>query len=796
MDSFNDIEQKWKKVWENEKSGVAADFSGEKFYCLIEFPYPSGSGLHVGHTRSYTALDVVARKKRMEGKNVLFPIGWDAFGLPAENYAIKTGTHPRKTTQENIATFRRQMKDMGLSFDWSREIDTTDPEYYAWTQWIFLKMFENGLAYKRNMFVNWCTSCNVGLAHEEVIDGTCERCGGEVIQKEREQWMLKITAYAERLLDDLETVEYPARVKKQQQDWIGRSQGARIKFKIQNSKLLSEKEIEIFTTRPDTLFGATFLILSPEHPLVSEITTPEQKEEVEKYQLEALQKSELNRMQSKEKTGVWTGAYAINPATQEQIPMWMADYVMMTYGTGSIMAVPAHDERDFEFARKHNLPIKNVISPDGKTIENIYIGEGILVNSGEFNGLQSEDASKKITEKFGEFEIQYKLRDWVFSRQRYWGEPIPLVFCEKDGWVAVPQHELPVRLPDVEKYTTTQTGDSPLAHITEWVHTVCSKCGGPARRETDTMPQWAGSSWYYLRYIDPHNNKELADKKRLEYWMPVDWYNGGMEHTTLHLLYSRFWHKFLFDIGVVSTSEPYKKRTSHGLILGPDGEKMSKSRGNVVNPDDMIKEFGADAFRMYQLFMGPFEDAIPWSEQGILGTERFLKRVWKFSQEEFTSHAVQDIPLEFQILINKTIKKVGNDIESLKFNTAVSSLMILFNEMDKLRIRDTTIWETFLKLLAPFAPFITEELWREICGHKESIHKEAWPKASESLLKDQTVIIAVQINGKTRGTIQVPIGSPKEDVMKIAQNEQTKKYLTEEPKKIIFVPDKIINFIY
>src|SRR3989344_2196247 len=786
MNDFKQIEQKWKSVWEEEKLGIAEDFFKEKFYCLVEFPYPSGAGLHVGHTRSYTALDIVARKKQMEEKNVLYPIGWDAFGLPAENYAIKTGTHPQQTTEENIRIFRRQLKDLGLSFDWSREVNTTDPAYYKWTQWIFLRMFERGLAYKKKMFVNWCTNCNVGLAKEEGVQGVCERCGVVVIQKEREQWMLKITANAQRLLDDLETVEYPARVKKQQQDWIGRSEGARLKFKVQSASWRTKlsSEIEVFTTRPDTLYGATFMVLAPEHPLVSEIVTDEQKDAVKKYQKEASQKSELDRMQSKEKTGAWTGAYAMNPATQQQIPIWIADYIMMTYGTGAIMAVPARDERDKEFAETHKLEIREFEK--------------------EFTG--------------GEKEVQFKLRDWVFSRQRYWGEPIPLVHCEKDGWVAVPDEQLPVKLPDVEKYTTTETGDSPLADISEWVNTTCPKCGGHAKRETDTMPQWAGSSWYYLRYTDPHNDRTLADKKNLEYWTPVDWYNGGMEHTTLHLLYSRFWHKFLYDIGIVSTIEPYKKRTSHGLILGPDGEKMSKSRGNVVNPDDMVEEFGADAYRVYQMFMGPFEEAIPWAEQGILGAERFLKRVWKYADNIMRMPQIHNanaanenssFPRRRESILpilHKTIRKVTDDIESLKFNTAVSALMILFNEIERTEVQPRSgevepqvgpIFETFLKLLASFAPFMTEEIWREKLGHKTSIHKEPWPVADEKYLKDETVTIAVQINGRTREIITMPASVSEKEVSKAAQKDgKISKHLSgKEIKKTIFVQDKIINFI-
>jgi len=834
--SFRKTEEKWKRRWEKERCfEVDNNSDKEKFYCLVEFPYPSGEGLHVGHPRSYTAMDVVARKKRMEGFNVLFPIGWDAFGLPAENYAIKTRTHPRIATEKNITRFRKQLKSLGLSFDWSREINTTDPHYYHWTQWIFIQLFKNGLAYKKSMAINWCTSCNVGLANEEVVDGHCERCGGEVIQKEREQWMLKITDYADKLIKGLDTVDYPARVKKQQLDWIGRSEGALITFKISTAKHFNQSKsmtsVEVFTTRPDTLFGATFLVLSPEHPLVKEITTPEYEKEVTNYKKQAQKKTSLERTDlQKEKTGVFTGAYAINPATNEQIPIWTADYIMMDYGTGAIMAVPAHDERDYAFAKRYNLPVREVITSranedeaqtngGNKSYRSVYTGEGTIINSGKFDGMSSKEAQDAIT-KFvkGDKKVQYKLRDWVFSRQRYWGEPIPLIFCQhcakeaerlrsqksksaqfskgellNPGWIAVDEKNLPVELPNINEYRTNKEGDSPLASVKEWVKTTCPKCGGPAKRETDTMPQWAGSSWYYLRYTDPHNDKELAGKKALKYWTPVDWYNGGMEHTTLHLLYSRFWHKFLYDIGVVPTPEPYTRRTSHGLILGKGGEKMSKSRGNVVNPDDMVSEFGADAFRLYEMFMGPFEESIPWSNDGIVGSERFLNRIWRLCER-----VESDGPSDEEVVraMHRTIKKVSYDIEHVRFNTAVSALMIALNEMEKATVVAMDVFEPFVLMLSAFAPFMAEELWERL-GHNESLSAERWPVYDEQLTELNMTDIAVQINGKTRGVLTMKPGTSQEDVMSAVKKDKKLYGYIENTdiKRVVFVPDKIINYV-
>lgn len=793
-----EIEKKWQDFWDEQELAKAQnDSKKEKFYCLVEFPYPSGEGLHVGHPRSYTALDIIARKKRMEGYNVLYPIGWDAFGLPAENYAIKTGTHPKTTTQKNIANFKRQLKSLGFSFDWWREINTTDPTYYKWTQWIFLQFFKKDLAYKKKTTINWCPSCKVGLANEEVVDGKCERCGTIVEQREREQWMLAITKYAKRLIDDLVNVDYPERVKKQQIDWIGKSEGAIIKFKIKNKNLkLKIDPIDVFTTRPDTLFGATFLVVAPEHPMLSN-----QKEhitnwqEIKKYVERANQKTALERQkEAKEKTGIkLEGISAINPANKKEIPIFIADYVMMDYGTGAIMAVPAHDARDFDFAKKYNLPIQKVIENTTEEKKEVFEGEGDLVNSGEFSGLSSKEAKDAIT-KFvgGKKETQYKLRDWVFSRQRYWGEPIPIVFCEKCGTVPLPEDQLPLVLPEIEKYQTSQMGDSPLALIDEWVNTTCPRCGGKAKRETDTMPQWAGSSWYYLRYTDPHNNKEFASEESLKYWTPVDWYNGGMEHTTLHLLYSRFWHKFLFDLGVVPTKEPYAKRTSHGLILGEGGEKMSKSRGNVVNPDDMVNEFGADPFRVYEMFMGPFEEAIPWSNEGMLGAERFLDRVYKAQAMVQESVAQED---QLRIL-HQTIHKVSNDIETMGFNTAISAMMIMLNTMEKWEKIPQEIFEKYLLLLAPFAPHLSEEIWHQQ-GHKESIFKESWPIYDAKKAKDPLVTMAVQQNGKTRGTVILHAGASQEEVIqKIKADTILSRLFKTEPDRIIFVSDKIINLVW
>ena len=825
MESYNPkhIESKWQERWFSQDPslfGASDNSDKKKFYALVEFPYPSGEGLHVGHPRSYVAMDIISRKRRMEGYNVLFPIGWDAFGLPAENYAIKTGTHPRVTTQKNTQRFKQQMQMLGLSFDWSREINTTDPSYYKWTQWIFSKLFEHGLAYKKAMAVNWCTSCNVGLANEEVVNGRCERCGGEVVQKEREQWMLKITSYAQRLLDDLNDVDYPARVKKQQEDWIGRSEGARITFEIKNPKSQGSS-VEVFTTRPDTLFGATYVVCAPEHPVLKEIWDGiTNREEVEMYQETTKKKTDLERQEeAREKTGIkLEGVSAINPATQEEIPIFIADYVLPHYGTGAIMAVPAHDTRDFAFAKKFNLPIIPVIKTDTADELDVYEGEGTLINSGKFNDMTSEGARDAIV-KFvkGTKEVQYKLRDWVFSRQRYWGEPIPLVFCEhcaskiknsksktKDsefslgelenpGWISVPEEQLPIELPELEEFKTGKNGDSPLADVRDWVITTCPRCGGEARRETDTMPQWAGSSWYYLRYTDPHNNEALASKDALKYWAPVDWYNGGMEHTTLHLLYSRFWHKFLFDIGVVPTKEPYAKRTSQGLILGEGGEKMSKSRGNVVNPDDIVKEFGADTFRMYEMFIGPFEDAAPWSSESIVGIERFLKRVWGM-QERIGKEV--ETPSELYGLLHRTIEKISHDIELMRFNTAVSALMIFLNEIEKHERISKNIFESFLLLLSPFAPHITEELWERM-GYNESISLEPWPQADEKYLVKEKVTIAVQFDGKTRGTVEVMSGASQQEVEETVQKHNSlKKHFQKSIARVVFVPDKIINFIH
>lgn len=807
------IEEKWKARWKD--MGVfEVDITGPRpFYCLVEFPYPSGEGLHVGHTRSYTALDVVARKKRMEGANVLFPMGWDAFGLPAENFAIKTGKHPAETTKKNIARYREQLQSLGLSFDWSREISTIDPAYYKWTQWIVTKLFDAGLAYKKKTRVNWCTSCNVVLANEEVEGGVCERCGGAVIGKEKEQWMLEITAYAQRLIDDLDQVSYPSRVKKQQIDWIGKSQGAVLTFPLQHT----DRGIDVFTTRPDTLFGVTYLVLAPEHPLVKDIVTEDKKDAVYAYIVQTQKKSQQERVaQGTTKTGVWTGSYALHPATGEPLPIWIGDYVIMEYGTGAVMAVPAHDQRDYEFAHKYNLPVRSVIETHSTLPQDeAYEGEGTLVNSGNYSGQSSQEARKAITKDFGEEKTIYKLRDWVFARQRYWGEPMPLIFCpsckegiekgevegrtqgeiRNPGWISVVQKDLPVILPDIKEYKTTEEGESPLARVDEWVKTTCPRCGGEAQRETDTMPQWAGSSWYYIRYIDPQNDMSLGDKKLLDTWLPVNWYNGGMEHTTLHLLYSRFWHKFLYDQGIVSSPEPYIKRTSHGLILGEGGEKMSKSKGNVINPDDIVKEFGADALRLYILFIGPFEESIPWNNNGLIGMERFLKRVWNMYQTAtFVDRGNDMIESETQ----KTIKKVSHDIDALKYNTAIAALMSLFKlyEEKKNEISKESA-KLFLLLLSPFAPFITEELWETVCHETDSIQKSVWPSVDEKKIQTEQRTIAIQVNGKTRGTVTVPPGSEEDVVWEVAiQQKQVASHIEgKDIKKKIFVKDKILNIV-
>ncbi|HHW48422.1 MAG TPA: leucine--tRNA ligase [Clostridiaceae bacterium] len=800
MKEYNpkEIEKKWQDIWEKEGTFIASeDKSKPKFYALIEFPYPSGEGLHVGHPRPYTALDVVARKRRMQGYNVLFPIGWDAFGLPTENYAIKNKIHPRIVTEKNIARFKSQLKSLGFSFDWSREVNTTDPAYYKWTQWIFLKLFEKGLAYKKEAAINWCTDCKVGLANEEVVNGVCERCGGEVVRKVKNQWMLKITEYAERLLSDLDLVDYIERVKVQQVNWIGRSEGAEVDFNTTAGYTL-----KVYTTRPDTLFGATYMVISPEHPMIDELKDKiTNLDELIEYREKAARKSDFERTElAKEKTGVQVkGIMAINPVNKKEIPIWISDYVLMSYGTGAIMAVPGHDTRDWEFAKKFNLPIIEVVA--GGDVEKeafTDIENGTMVNSDFLNGLNVKEAKEKITEwleqnGIGRRKVNYKLRDWVFSRQRYWGEPIPLVYCEKCGWVPIPEEELPLLLPEVESYEPTDTGESPLANMPDWVNTTCPKCGGKAQRETDTMPQWAGSSWYFLRYTDPHNDKELASKENLEYWMPVDWYNGGMEHTTLHLLYSRFWHKFLYDIGVVPTPEPYQKRTSHGMILGENNEKMSKSRGNVVNPDEMIDEFGADTLRMYEMFIGDFEKAVPWSYNGIKGCRRFLDRVWRLQSfivegDEYSS--------DLEVAMHKTIKKVSEDYENLKFNTAIASMMSLVNSFYAKEKVTRAEFRDFLILLNPVAPHITEELW-ELNGYEGMLNQQKWPTWDESKTVEDQIEIAVQINGKVRERIMIPSGLGKEETEEAAMKDEKVLELIKGKNviKVIGVPGKLVNIV-
>lgn len=793
------IEEKWQKKWEETGVFHALQTTEKpKFYALIEFPYPSGQGLHVGHPRSYTALDIVSRRRRMMGYNVLYPIGWDAFGLPTENFAIKNHVHPAIVTQKNIARFKQQLKALGLSFDWSREINTTDPSYYKWTQWIFLQMFKHGLAYKKEMSVNWCTSCKCVLANEEVVNGVCERCGSEVVHKVKSQWMLKITQYAQRLIDDLDLVDYPERVKSQQKNWIGRSTGAEVKFQTSHGE-----ELKVYTTRPDTLYGATYMVLSPEHPYLETWAGSLQNlNEIRAYQQEAAKKSDFERTEvAKDKTGVrLNGVTAINPLTGKEIPIFISDYVLVSYGTGAIMAVPGHDSRDWEFAKKFDLPIVEVVQ--GGDVEKEAFTDcdtGIMVNSGILDGLTVEEAKKKIiaylTEKgIGEQKVNFKLRDWVFSRQRYWGEPIPIVHCDKCGYVALPESELPLKLPEVKTYEPTDNGESPLAHMTDWVNTTCPHCGGPAKRETDTMPQWAGSSWYFLRYMDPHNDKALASKEALDYWSPVDWYNGGMEHTTLHLLYSRFWHKFLYDIGVVPTKEPYAKRTSHGMILGENGEKMSKSRGNVVNPDDIVNEYGADTMRLYEMFIGDFEKAAPWNTSSIKGSRRFLERYYAL-----TEHLVPggEISSALEQPFHKTIKKVGEDIENLKFNTAIAALMALINDISDAGSINREELRVFTLLLNPFAPHVTEEVWEKAKLGDGMVAVQPWPQYDEEKCRESTVEIALQISGKVRARIEIPVDFTQQQAVQAAK-EQPKIAAELAGKNIvkeIYVPGKLVNIV-
>ena len=801
---YREIEKKWQEKWEHDNTfKTGEDYTKKKFYALVEFPYPSGQGLHVGHPRSYTALDILCRKKRLEGYNVLYPMGWDAFGLPTENYAIKNKIPPKVVTEDNVNNFRRQLKMLGFSFDWTREINTTDPNYYKWTQWIFLKLFEKGLAYKKEMPINFCTSCKVGLANEEVVNGVCERCGSEVVQKVKSQWMLKITEYAQRLIDDLDDLDYVEKVKIQQKNWIGRSEGAEVKFKLSPIN----EEVTVYTTRPDTLFGATYMVLSPEHPLIQKYEDKiENIDDVKEYQVQTSKKSDFERTElAKEKTGVeLKGIKAINPITNTEIPIWISDYVLMTYGTGAIMAVPAHDDRDWEFAKKFDLPIIEVIKPTNGEEFDIQkaaftdVDEGIMINSGFLTGLPVKEAIEKMISyveenNIGKRKVNFKLRDWVFSRQRYWGEPIPLVHCEKCGWVALNEKDLPLTLPEVDNYEPTDNGESPLSKMEEWINTTCPKCGGHARRETDTMPQWAGSSWYFLRYIDPHNDDFLAAKEKLEYWLPIDWYNGGMEHTTLHLLYSRFWHKFLYDIGIVSTKEPYQKRTSHGMILGENGEKMSKSKGNVVNPDDVVNEYGADTFRMYEMFIGAFDQATPWSMQGVKGCYKFLERVWKM--QEFVTED-SEYSKDMEASMHKAIKKVTDDIEKMKFNTAIATLMSLVNDFNKLNRITKKEFETFLVLLNPIAPHITEEIWQNLCFENE-IAYTTWPEFDESKVQENEIEIPVQINGKVKEVVKVAKDISNEDISKVVHDNENISKLLEGKTVIkeIYISGKIYNIV-
>ena len=795
---FKQVEKKWQDRW--EETGVfhaKNEYDRPKFYCLVEFPYPSGQGLHVGHPRSYTALDIVARKKRLQGYNVLYPMGWDAFGLPTENYAIKNHIHPEIVTHDNVAHFKQQLQSLGFSFDWSREVNTTDPSYYKWTQWIFLQLFKKGLAYKKEMAVNWCPSCKCVLANEEAAGGVCERCGSEVVRRVKSQWMLKITAYAQRLLDDLDELDFIDRVKVQQRNWIGRSTGAEVDFTATTGDKMT-----VYTTRPDTLFGATYMVLSPEHPLIEKWADKiENLDEVRAYQAEAARKSDFERTEvNKDKTGVCIkGVRAVNPVNDTEIPIFISDYVLVSYGTGAIMAVPAHDTRDWEFAKKFDLPVIEVVQGgDVESAAYTDIQDGVMVNSGFLNGMKVAEAKKAIIEwlteqGLGQRKVNFKLRDWVFSRQRYWGEPIPLVYCDKCGWVPVPEDQLPLKLPMVDSYEPTETGESPLAKMTDWVNTTCPHCGGKAVRETDTMPQWAGSSWYFLRYCDPHNDEALASKEALEYWTPVDWYNGGMEHTTLHLLYSRFWHKFLYDIGVVPTKEPYQKRTSHGMILGENGEKMSKSRGNVVNPDDIVNEYGADTMRLYEMFIGDFEKAAPWNSASIKGCKRFLDRVWNLQEIAVDGDGYRP---ELEAPIHRTIKKVTEDIDNLKANTAIAAMMSLLNAIADTGAVTKGELRTLTLLLNPFAPHMTEELWEQM-GFGGTVTDQQWPAYDEAKCKDETVEIVVQLNGKVRAKLSIPAEMEAADAIALAKQEEKIKAAIENMQivKEIYVKGKLVNLV-